>query len=150
VGDDAELRFRAMAADDYDAVLALWRDAEGVGLSEADERDAIAAYLERNPGLSLVAFRGDALVGALLCGHDGRRGYLHHVVVARSERAQGLGRELVRRALDGLGRLGIAKANIFVYADNAEGQAFWRATDWSARDDLLVMQHTIEAIDPAG
>jgi putative acetyltransferase len=139
-----------MTAADYDAVFGLWRDADGVGLSEADEREAVATYLERNPGLSLVAFRADALVGALLCGHDGRRGYLHHVVVARSERGRGVGRDMVRAALDGLGRLGIAKANIFVYADNAEGQAFWRATGWSARDDLLLMQHDIEPTTEAG
>ncbi|HEY4753198.1 MAG TPA: GNAT family N-acetyltransferase, partial [Candidatus Limnocylindrales bacterium] len=140
----------SMTADDYDPVVALWRAAEGIGLSEADQREAIAAYLERNPGLSLVAIRGDALVGALFCGHDGRRGYLHHVVVARSERGHGLGREMVRRALDGLGQLGIVKANIFVYADNAEGQSFWRATGWTARDDLMLMQHDIEPRTEAG
>ena len=148
--DEASVSIRSMTAQDYEGVVDLWRAAEGIGLSEADEREAVAAYLERNPGLSLVAFRGEALVGALLCGHDGRRGYLHHVVVARSEQGRGIGRELVQRALDGLSHLGIAKANIFVYADNEEGQAFWHATGWSARDDLVLMQHAIARTGLAG
>lgn len=139
-----ELRIRPMTAGDYDAVIALWRVTEGIGLSAADEREAIAAYLERNPGLSRVAYRGDALVGAVMGGHDGRRGYLHHLAVVPSERGRGLGRELAEQCLDDLRALGLGKINIFVYAENVEGQAFWRATGWIARDDLLVMQRVFE------
>jgi ribosomal protein S18 acetylase RimI-like enzyme len=146
--DGDGLRIRSMTADDYDAVIALWRVTEGIGLSAADEREAIAAYLERNPGLSRVAVRGGALVGAVMCGHDGRRGYLHHLAVVPAERGRGLGRELAERCLDDLRALGIGKVNIFVYADNEEGQAFWRATGWVGRDDLLLMQRSLEALDP--
>jgi ribosomal protein S18 acetylase RimI-like enzyme len=145
-GLEGELRIRAMTPVDYDAVIALWRATEGIGLSEADERGAIAAYLARNPGLSMVALRAEALVGAVLCGHDGRRGYIHHLAVVPAERGRGLGRTLAERCLLGLGALGIGKANIVVYATNAEGQAFWRATGWTGRDDLLVMQRPTEAL----
>jgi len=141
---DDELRIRLMTADDYDAVIALWRVTDGIGLSAADEREAIAAYLERNPGLSRVAFRGDALVGAVMSGHDGRRGYLHHLAVVPSERGRGLGRQLAELCLGDLRALGIGKVNIFVYADNVEGQAFWRATGWLGREDLLMMQRVLD------
>jgi ribosomal protein S18 acetylase RimI-like enzyme len=144
---DAGLRIRPMAPDDYDAVVALWRDTPGIGLGVGDEREAVAASLERNPGLSLVAFRGEALVAAVLCGHDGRRGSINHLAVVPSERGHGLGSELVDRCLDGLRAAGIGKCSIVVYGGNAEGQAFWRATGWKARDDLLLMQRTI---DPTG
>ncbi len=140
---DDELRIRPMTADDYDSVIALWRVTEGIGLSAADERSAIAAYLERNPGLSRVACRGDVLVGAVMSGHDGRRGYLHHLAVVPSERGRGTGRRLAELCLDDLRKLGIGKANIFVYAGNAAGQAFWRATGWVGRDDLLLMQRVL-------
>jgi ribosomal protein S18 acetylase RimI-like enzyme len=143
VADD-ELRIRAMTAADYDAVIALWRATDGIGLSAADERAAIAAYLERNPGLSRVACRGDALVGAVMCGHDGRRGYLHHLAVVPSERGRGLGRRLAELCLDDLRALGIGRVNIYVYADNVEGQAFWRATGWAGRHDLLLMQRVLD------
>ena len=139
-----DLRIRAMTPADYDPVIALWLATPGIGLSEADEREAIGAYLARNPGLSLVAVRGDVLVGAVLCGHDGRRGYLNHLAIAPAERGRGLGRALADRCLAGLGALGIAKASIVVFSANAEGQAFWRATGGTARDDLLVMQRVTE------
>ena len=141
---DQPLEIREMTPGDYDAVVALWRASEGIGLSAADGRDAIAAYLERNPGLSRVAFRGGALVGAVLGGHDGRRGYLHHLAVAPAERGRGLGRQLVDACVDELRALGIGKVNIFVYADNDAGRAFWRATGWIARDELLLMQRVLE------
>ena len=145
-GLESELRIRAMTPADYDEVVALWRATVGIGLSEADERGAIATYLARNPGLSLVALRGGALVGAVLCGYDGRRGYIHHLAVVPAERGRGLGRTLGERCLLGLGALGIGKANIVVFAANAEGQAFWRATGWTGRDDLLVMQRATETL----
>jgi N-acetylglutamate synthase len=143
--DEAPVRIRPMTPEDFDAVDALWRATPGIGLGVGDERAAVAAYIERNPGLSLVAFRGEALVGAMLCGHDGRRGSINHLAVVPGERGRGLGRQLVDRCLDGLRAAGIGKCSIVVYGANADGQAFWRATGWRARDDLLLMQRTIEA-----
>ncbi len=149
--DGDGIRIRPMTEDDYDAVIALWRATEGIGLSAADERGAIAAFLARNPGLSRVALRGDTLVAAVMSGHDGRRGFLHHLAVVPSERGRGLGRRLAEGCLDDLRALGIGKVNIFVYADNAAGQAFWRATGWVGREDLLQMQRVlIEDSAPAG
>jgi N-acetylglutamate synthase len=148
MADEAPVRIRPMTPDDYDMVVALWRETPGIGLGVGDEREAVAAYLERNPGLSLVALRGETLVGAVLCGHDGRRGSIDHLAIVPSERVRGLGRELVDRCLDGLRAAGIGKCSIVVYGDNAEGQAFWRATGWRARDDLLLMQRTIDLTDP--
>ncbi|MFQ5903472.1 MAG: GNAT family N-acetyltransferase [Candidatus Binatia bacterium] len=74
---------REMALQDYDEVLALWQTSEGVGLSDADLEEGVARFLDRNPGLSFVALDGEHLVGAVLCGHDGRRGYIHHLVVSK-------------------------------------------------------------------
>ena len=113
-GLEGELRIRAMTPVDYDAVIALWRATEGIGLSGADERGAIAAYLARNPGLSMVALHAEALVGAVLCGHDGRRGYIHHLAVVPTERGGGLGRTLAERCLLGLGALGIGLSLIHI------------------------------------
>lgn len=84
---------REMTVQDYEEVLALWRSSEGIGLSDADSRENIARFLERNPGLSFVAYDGQELIGAVLCGYDGRRGYIHHLAVAESHRRRRLGRE---------------------------------------------------------
>jgi putative acetyltransferase len=136
-----------MAIRDFDAVMALWQASEGVGLGDGDTRPAIASYLERNPGLSLVAEADGVIVGAVLGGHDGRRGYLHHLAVAMPSRGRGLGRALVDACLDGLRAQGIPKATIVVYADNSAGDAFWTRIGWADRVDLRVMQRRI---DPAG
>ena len=130
---------REMAAQDYDEVLALWRTSEGVGLSDADSEESIARYLDRNPGLSFVARDGEHLVGAILCGHDGRRGYIHHLAVSESHRRQGLGRALMERCLSALRRDGIGKCHIFVFADSQDTIAFWKSIGWTRRVELVMM-----------
>lgn len=135
---------RELVLSDYDRVIALWRSCEGVGLNESDTREGIERFLARNAGLSLVAeSREGELIGAVLCGHDGRRGYLHHLAVAPACRRRGLGRTLVEMCLARLRPLGIAKCNIFLYATNAAGRAFWWQHGWKAREDLVVLQRPV-------
>ena len=125
---------------DLDEVLALWRSSPGVGLNESDTPECLAIYLERNPGLSLVARREGQVIGAVLCGHDGRRGYLQHLAVCPACRGNGLGRRLVENCLARLAALGIRRCNIFVYVDNLDGQGFWHHLGWNERPELRVMQ----------
>lgn len=134
---------RDLTIDDYEAVLALWQGTEGIGLSRADERQAIASYLDRNPGLSFVALADEQLVGAVLCGHDGRRGFIHHLAVRASHQRQGMGQALVERCVDALRLQGIDKCHLFVYATNSNARAFWQRLGWQPRDDLMVMSKII-------
>ena len=138
-----DLLIRPLTIDDYAAVLALWQGTEGVGLSRADERQAIASYLDRNPGLSFVALVDEQLVGAVLCGHDGRRGFVHHLAVRASHQRQGVGKALVERCVDVLRHEGIDKCHLFVYATNANARAFWERLGWQPRDDLVLMSRII-------
>ena len=128
---------RPFRADDHAAALALWERTPGMGLSEADAPEAIAAFLARNPGLSWVAVQDDGtLVGTVLCGHDGRRGLIHHLVVDGPCRRQGLARQLLRHSLDGLRAAGIDKCHLLVFASNADGLAFWRRVGAQERVEL--------------
>jgi len=129
------------------AVLELWRSIEGVGLNESDTFERLEAYLSRNPGLSRIALAPAAvsdppekIVGAILCGHDGRRGYLHHLAVAPEFRRRGVGSTLVAQCLAELARIGIIRCNLFVYADNSAGQSFWLAGGWRPRSELCLLQ----------
>jgi len=102
----------------------------------ADARPAVERYLARNPGLSFVARCGAQLVGCVLCGHDGRRGYLQHLAVDATYRRSGIGRQLVQHCLAKLQQLGIEKVHLDVLVDNKAAQQFWQHLGWSRRDDL--------------
>ena len=136
----ADWQVRGMTIADYAEVNALWRATEGLGLSESDEREPIAAYLDRNPGMSFVAVNENIIVGAVLGGHDGRRGYLHHLAVVPRWRHHGVGRALVEASLAQLKAAGLPKCNLFLYGHNADGRAFWLKHGWSAREDLVLVQ----------
>lgn len=135
------ISYEAMTIGDYDEVVALWESVEGIGLDDdVDTREGIESFLRRNPGLCFVARDGGVVVGAVLCGHDGRRGWLHHLAVANSHRRQGIGKALVEQCITALGKAGINKCNILVFADNEDGLGFWRADGWAGRDDLHFLQ----------
>jgi N-acetylglutamate synthase len=142
--DSMQVTLREFVIGDYDAARSLWESAPGIGLSEADSRDNIARFLDRNPGVSFVAERDGNMVGALLCGNDGRRGYLHHLAVSRPHQRGGIGRALVERSLDALASIGIRKCHIFVLTDNQGGRRFWQRVGWQERTALLVMSRDIE------
>ena len=139
-----EITIFPMVIADYDAVVALWKVLPGIGLSAADGREAIERYLERNPGMSFVARDGNRLIGAVLCGHDGRRGYLNHLAVDPNYHRQGIGQRLANACLEALKAAGIDKCHIFVYGENVSGLAFWKAVGWYGRSELVLMSHDID------
>jgi ribosomal-protein-alanine N-acetyltransferase len=134
------LQINEMTASDYDDVFAFWAAQQGVGLGESDGRQQIADYLLRNEGMSLVGWDEGRVIAAVLCGHDGRRGYLHHLTVAESCRRQGIGKLLVQRCLDRLSRDGIPKCNVFIFDDNSDARGFWEAVGFRVRNDLKLLQ----------
>jgi N-acetylglutamate synthase len=138
---------RPMTIEDYEAVYALWQACEGVGLGRSDTREAIDRYLRRNPGMSFTAWVGNELVGAALAGHDGRRGYLHHMAVHPTYRQQGIGRALTTCCEQALQADGIDKAHLFVFAENRDGQAFWQRAGWVARPELVLMSRDLHPLD---
>ena len=137
------VRIIEMSISDYDLVCDLWRDTPEIQLSEIDTRDNIIRFLDRNPGFSHVAWDGELLVGAVLCSHDGRRGYIDHLVVRKSHRQQGVGRALVLRCLYNLMRVGIRRWNLYVLETNQEAIAFWKKIGWSPKLNAVLMTQLI-------
>lgn len=134
---------------DYEEVAALWRASPGVGLSPSDTRDGIARFLERNPSMSFVARADGRVVGVILCGHDGRRGYISHLAVAGDRRRMGIGRLLVDHSIQALCDERIYKCHIFVFADNEEALAFWRSERWAERVELVTLSRYIRPDEEA-
>lgn len=128
---------REMAVEDFDRVSALMQQTPGVTMRETDSREAVAIYLNRNPGLSFVAQRRGDLIGCVMAGHDGRRGYLQHLIVAPAHRHIGLASRLVNASLDRLQAEGILKSHIDVLLSNEAAMAFWEKIGWRRRTDIV-------------
>ncbi|WP_137169916.1 GNAT family N-acetyltransferase [Marinomonas sp. FW-1] len=127
---------REMLISDYDQVMALWGNTESMSLRGADSRDNIALYLKKNPGLSFVVEKQGLVVGAVLAGTDGRRGYLQHLAVSVSSRGEGLGKQLVNAVIAAFAEQGIAKTHLFVHSDNKAAQGFYESMGWFPRDEV--------------
>ena len=137
------VEIREMTIADYEPVYALWKKSEGIGLSDADSKEGIKRFLARNPGFSFVAVDAGEIVGGALCGHDGRRGYIHHLATIKTHRCQGIGRSLVGRCMYALMRIGIGKCHLFVFGDNQGAIGLWEKVGYSQRVELVMMSHQI-------
>ena len=124
------ISIRAFSIDDYEAAVELWKRVEGIEIAEGDDRESVAQFLARNPGLSRVATDGSVTVGVALCGHDGRRGHIYHLAVDPAYQRRGVGKRLLDECLEGLRRTGVKRAIIMVADDNPRGRGFWRRCGW--------------------
>ena len=122
----------------------LWQQSEGVGLSSADEPQALHAFLSRNPSLSFVAVQSRSVVGTVLCGHDGRRGLIHHLVVAADHQRKGVGRLLLGYGLKALREAGIEKCHLLVFNTNQAGLSFWRSVGAEERVSIALFSLSTE------
>ncbi|MCL1951608.1 MAG: GNAT family N-acetyltransferase [Oscillospiraceae bacterium] len=132
------MTIRVMTLADHPAVYALWASLPGIGLHDPEDSLAgMAYYLRRNPESCFVAEEGDRVIGAILCGNDGRRGYINHLAVAQEHQGRGLGRALVNACLAAMRSEGILKCSFVTFRDNESGNAFWDALGSARRDDCL-------------
>lgn len=137
------VEIRNMDFDDYAGALKLWKSLPGLGLSSADEQDAFNHFLEKNPNTCFIAKDGSKIIGTVLGGSDGRRGYLYHLAVHRNYQRIGLGRQLSEKCLSALKSQGLQKSHIFVISSNQEGLRFWEKLGWLLRKDIFVMSRDL-------
>jgi N-acetylglutamate synthase len=137
----SELRIRPGTAADLDGALQVWQQQAGVIL-RADDTPAVLQPLLITGQLRLFVAECEAvLVGAVLAGDDGRRGYLYHLAVTERKQGRGLGRALVEAALEDLATAGITRAHVFVQNAQLSARAFWERMGWQPRGDLVVYTH---------
>ncbi len=136
---------RSMTAEDYEGVYALWMTIRGFGMRSIDDsREGVERFLKRNPGISVVAAAEDgSIVGAILCGHDGRRGCLYHVCVREDCRRNGIGKAMVVRCMNALKEEKINKVSLIAFTVNDVGNAFWNRIGWTRREDLNYYDFTL-------
>jgi len=132
------MNIRLMTINDYEPVYALWLSCPGMGLNDLDDsREGIARYLARNPGTCFVAEEDGAIVGVILAGNDGRRGFIHHTAVHPDHRRRGIGAALADAAMAALKACGITKTALVVFARNEGGNAFWEKQGFTVRRDII-------------
>ena len=135
----SKIEIREFSINDYDAAIELWQRVEGLEIAEGDDREGVAQFLARNPGLSRVATDGSVIVGVALCGHDGRRGHVYHLAVDPAYRGRGLGKRLLDEALADLRRTGVKRVIIMVADDNASGRQFWKRSGFEEISGAIAM-----------
>lgn len=126
-----------MKISNYEDIFILWTSTPGMGLRNLDDsKEGIDKFLRRNPTTNFIAEEDGEIVGSILCGHDGRRGYIYHTTVDMRYRGKGIGKNLVKSVINALKREGINKAAIVVFTNNEVGNGFWRSMGWEKREDL--------------
>ena len=142
-----EIKIRTMTLADYDDVYSLWLSCKGMGLNNLDDsKEGIARYLERNPDTCFVALDEEKLIGVIMAGHDGRRGFIHHTAVSPEHRRRGIAKRLAETALNALKGLGINKVALLVFERNKDGNEFWEKIGFTARDDVVYRNKTLTDI----
>lgn len=138
------MEIRKMKAEDYDSVYALWLSCRGMGLNDLDDsRGGIERFLARNPETCFTAFEGEDLVGVIMAGSDGRRGYIYHTAVHPNHRRRGIASKLLDTAMQALTDMGINKAALVVFARNDDGNAFWEKAGFTTRSDIIYRNKVI-------
>ena len=139
---------RKMNISDYDEIYRLWLDTPGMGLNTTDDsREGIEKYLLRNPNTCFVAEKDNEIIGVIMSGHDGRRGYIYHAAVKVSQRAQGIGTALLDYAMVALNDEGINKVALVVFERNEIGNAFWENRGFTIRKDIVYRNKNINPLE---
>lgn len=138
------MEIRLMTIEDYDEVRNLWMTIHGFAIRSIDDsREGVERFLKRNPTTSVVAVEDGHVVGAILCGHDGRRGCLYHVCVHEDYRLRGIGKEMVVFCMEALKAEKINKVSLIAFTVNDIGNAFWKQIGWVKREDLNYYDFTL-------
>lgn len=140
----SNVAIRVMKPEDYEAVYELWCSIKGLGIRSIDDsKDNITKFINRNPSTSFVAEYENAVIGTLMCGHDGRRACFYHVCVSENFRKKGIATKMAEAALNALKKEGINKVNLMAFENNVMGNRFWHDLGWKVRDDVNLYEYNL-------
>ena len=141
---EIKYEIRVMTTDDYEEVHNLWMSIHGFAIRSIDDsKEGVERFIRRNPKTSVVAVSDGKIVGAILCGHDGRRGCLYHVCVHEDYRKHGIGKSMAVACMRALQAEQINKVNIVAFKSNELGNHFWKEEGWNFREDLNYYDFTL-------
>ena len=142
------MNIRIMTINDYEKVYSLWLSCKGMGLNNIDDsKEGIKQFLERNPDTCFVAEEHSEIIGVIIAGNDGRRGYIYHTAVSSLYCHKGIATKMVNTALEALSKIGIIKVALVVFDRNESGNAFWEKQGFNARGDLVYRNKSLTEIE---
>ena len=142
------MNFRLMQISDYDSIYNLWINTPGMGLNSVDDsKEGIEKFLKRNPVTCFVAEEDGKIVGVIMAGNDGRRGYIYHIAVLPEFRGKHIAKTLVENAMAALEKEGITKVALVVFEKNQNGNGFWEKIGFTVRNDLIYRNRTIAQME---
>ena len=129
---------RLMRIEDYDETWGLWIHTKEMALNNLDDsREGIRKFLRRNPSTCFVAKEEQKIVGVILAGNDGRRGYIYHLAVLEEARRKKIATKLLNAALEGLKKEGITEVAVLAKRSNECGNLFCEEENFDPREDLV-------------
>lgn len=142
------MEIRRMVISDYSEIYDLWMSCKGMGLNNIDDsKNGIDIFLKRNPETCFVAVEQERIIGVIMAGNDGRRGYIYHTAVMPTHRNQGIATKLVDFATKALFNLGIAEVALVVFDKNKTGNAFWEKQGFTVRNDLVYRNKSLKDME---
>jgi len=131
------MTIRTMSISDYEEIYALWMSSKNMGFNNLDDsKEGIEKFLKRNPNTSFVAVEKERIIGIVLAGHDGRRGYIYHMFVEENSRNKKVGTKLIEKSINVLKNEGINKVALLVFKRNEVGNKFWEKQGFTVREDV--------------
>lgn len=132
------ITIRTMNPEDFEEIHVLWLRVKGFAIRSIDDsKEGVVKFLKRNPTTSIVASMDGKIVGTILCGHDGRKGYMYHVCVDEAYRRHGIGKKMVVAAMQALHKEEINTVSLVAFKENNVGNSFWHSIGWEERHDIL-------------
>lgn len=140
------MKTRKMVMEDYEKVYQLWMSCAGMGLNNLDDsKEGIEKFLRRNPETCFVAEERE-IIGVILAGNDGRRGYIYHTAVHPDYRKQEIATKLVEHVQRAMTALEINKVALVVFDRNDTGNLFWEKQGFTVREDLIYRNKALSEI----
>lgn len=138
------MTIKPFTIDKYDEVYSLWMSCKNMGFNNVDDSEAgIAKLLKKNPETCFIAEEEGKVIGTVLAGNDGRRGYVYHLCVGESFRKQGIGKKLMDAMIDGMRKEGISKIALVAFAYNDTANAFYDKIGFEKRSDLIYRNYAL-------
>lgn len=130
------MKYFEMRKNHFSLVRKFWECTDGIKLTIGDSENEFESFLKRNKGMSFICKDKSILIGTILCGHDGRRGFIYHLAVDKNYRNMSIAKTLINKSITQLKSQGIKRCMLMADSINENAKSFWIKMQWRKRDDL--------------